>query len=1209
MAKESIEAALKRFDERYYKLRLDRTVLENFGSNLLSYMKQINLAVKNNESEEHIKNIVNRFLKATFYSDSKFEINAYKRVDSSIIYDNKLYAILETKKPSNKTQMVTEDDINRKALWEIVYYYLCETRNVSGKKVKPNYESEIRRLIITDSRVWVLINAQDIDKICEGYIEKLFFKFENNQLPYKDVDKFYGALNDYFAQIDITKKLRYVHFEIDKIYSKKASWQYLFKIFKRDYLLKDGYKQIAKTHVLNGKFYQELLYLMGFKETKANKKNVIIIDPSVKGSLANQVYTILTDEKAQSEAMAKEETFEIVLVWINRLLFIKLFEGQLISFNGDYPEYRILDNEKIRSFQDVQHLFFDVLGKREREDTSFMQQFEKIPYLNSSLFERYDVETKYVNIREIQNESIQKKKASVLGKRSPDMIPLLEYIIDFLNSFSFTAQNINADEKVTSTEIIDASVLGLIFEKINGYKEGSFYTKSFVTEYICQETIEKTVIDKLNKEFGWQCNSIDDVKFSMDSNSYIQIKRINEIIDNLKICDPAVGSGHFLVSALNRIIALKRELGVLLKHDEKSPLREYDIAVIDDVLCIFDGQGKEFKYEPNDFLSQSIQKTLFVEKRKIIENCLFGVDINPNAVAICQLRLWIELLKNAYYENGIMETLPNIDINIKCGNSLISKLKFNIGKSISSKDAGLSKTDLTLIRKYKETVKKYHSVSDKQEKHELKKIVSTIKENLNIACQQMVLKPKGDNLYWSFSTDYAVDIYSNSFEWAIEFPEIISEKGYFLGFDCIIGNPPYIRVQELKHEEVDYYKSNYSTAWKRIDISTLFIELGYNLINSAGKVSYVTSNQFLTTDYGTLIRKYIADKGFANKIVDFGDLPIFDGALTYVSIFFFDKKPAKRKSFLFFKVPKLPFLLPAPEQFIDISYDSLEEDGWILKSKEVKSCLGKMKAATPDTLIKYAKCWAGAFTGKDDILMFLNEDKLPLDNEMTIPVIRADSCSRYSYARPTRKIFYPYTENGDNTILMPLSEIENKYPKTYAYIMEHADELKARKDSRKTFGDKEGWYGLVRFGKLSRFKKKKIVSPGEVKGNKFSLDITGSAFSCGRVFSVTSEDEKVSIEYILAFLNSELCEFYLHNTAAIKQGGYYSYSSTAIDALPFIYDEYKAKHIEDLVSHILQLKNNYEDSKELENEINEIFYDIYGFSEQEKKIVKQYLEM
>ena len=134
-----MEAALKRFDERYFKLRLNPTVLNVFGSNLDTYIRKINKAVKENESEEHIKNIVNSFLKASFYQNRLFEINAYKRADSAITYNGVLYAILEMKKPANKTEMVQEDDINRKALWEIVYYYLCESRDVSGTKVKPNY--------------------------------------------------------------------------------------------------------------------------------------------------------------------------------------------------------------------------------------------------------------------------------------------------------------------------------------------------------------------------------------------------------------------------------------------------------------------------------------------------------------------------------------------------------------------------------------------------------------------------------------------------------------------------------------------------------------------------------------------------------------------------------------------------------------------------------------------------------------------------------------------------------------------------------------------------------------------------------------------------------------------------------------------------------------------------------------------------------------
>ncbi len=547
MAKESIEVALKRFDERYYKLKIEVQTLDLFGRNLHTYMQMIETAIRNNESEEHLKKILNDFLTNSFYSNKRFSINTYKRADSAITFDAILYAIIEMKKPSNKAEMLREDDINRKALWEIVYYYLCETRDVSGTKVKQNFSSEIRRLIVSDSLSWYLFNAQDLDKICKGYIEQLYYKFVNKQLAYSDVDTFYQALKDYFEQIDITDKLRYVFFEIGKITQRKSQWQYLYKILRKDYLLKDGYKQIAKTHVLNRNFYQELLYLMGLKEDKLDGKNVIIIDHSTKNSLAGQVYKILVEEKEKPEDEAIEETFELVLVWINRLLFIKLFEGQLIAFNGDAPDYRILDLDKIHSFAEIQALFFDVLGKQKRDDTPFFDQFSNIPYLNSSLFERYDIEKRDVNIREIRNDLIDKKISSVLGKKAPDTLPLLDYLINFLNAYSFTALNSNeGDKAIPTNEIIDASVLGLIFEKINGYKEGSFYTKGFVTEYICQETIEAAVVDKLNKEFSWHCKTVDDLKMSIDYNSSAQIRKINELINTLHVCDPAVGSGHFL---------------------------------------------------------------------------------------------------------------------------------------------------------------------------------------------------------------------------------------------------------------------------------------------------------------------------------------------------------------------------------------------------------------------------------------------------------------------------------------------------------------------------------------------------------------------------------------------------------------------------------------------------------------------------------------
>jgi len=184
------------------------------------------------------------------------------------------------------------------------------------------------------------------------------------------------------------------------------------------------------------------------------------------------------------------------------------------------------------------------------------------------------------------------------------------------------------------------------------------------------------VVQKFNETKNWNCTDLVQLYDKIDNR-----KEANAIVNNLKICDPAVGSGHFLVSALNEIIAIKSDLKILIDRDGKR-LKEYSVEVQNDELIVTDDEGELFDYNPRSKESQRLQETLFHEKQTIIENCLFGVDVNPNSVKICRLRLWIELLKNTYYRpTGELETLPNIDINIKCGNSLISRYNLKLKKA------------------------------------------------------------------------------------------------------------------------------------------------------------------------------------------------------------------------------------------------------------------------------------------------------------------------------------------------------------------------------------------------------------------------------------------------------------------------------------------------------------------------------------------------
>ena len=202
-------------------------------------------------------------------------------------------------------------------------------------------------------------------------------------------------------------------------------------------------------------------------------------------------------------------------------------------------------------------------------------------------------------------------------------------------------------------------------------------------------------------------------------------KEANQIINSLKICDPAVGSGHFLVSALNEIIAIKSDLKIL-QDRAGHRLKEYQFEVVNDELIVTDEDGELFEYNPANKESQRIQEALFHEKQTIIENCLFGVDINPNSVKICRLRLWIELLKNAYYKNeNELETLPNIDINIKCGNSLISRFALDA----DLKQALRKSASKYSIDSYRAAVATYRNAGNKEEKRAMERLISEIKSN------------------------------------------------------------------------------------------------------------------------------------------------------------------------------------------------------------------------------------------------------------------------------------------------------------------------------------------------------------------------------------------------------------------------------------------------------------------------------------------------
>ena len=669
----------KALNKAFLKMKPNRSEIESFKSNLITLLDRTN----DTESEEFHKNLVIDFLKKTYYDPNHF-INTKGRNDLVIHNGNNASSsvgvIIEAKKPTNKAEMISTKKLNAKAFQELVLYYLRE--RITHKNL------EVKYLVATNINEWFIFDATLFDRLFaqNKNLVKQFNDFEGGRLADTKTDFFYKQIAEPFIG-DIKTEIEFTYFDLQEYQkplrnSDKADDTKLialFKLLSAEHLLKLPFTNDSNS--LDKRFYSELLHIIGLTETKDGSKKLIERNKEGErnsGSILEDAIIQLDsldkinrlDRPSQFGSNQQERLFnvglELSITWINRILFLKLLEAQLITYHKGDKSYSFLSLDKIKNYDDLNSLFFQVLARKyDDRNQDVKKAFEKVPYLNSSLFEPTEIEQVTLFISNLKDDkTIPIISSTVLkndqGKKRTGNLTTLEYLFDFLNAYDFTSEG-SEEIQEDNKSLINASVLGLIFEKINGYKDGSFFTPGFITMYMCRETIRKSVVQKFNETKKWNCSTVEELYDKIEDR-----KEANDIVNSIKICDPAVGSGHFLVSALNEMIAIKNDLKILQDRTGKR-LKEYQVEVVNDELIVTDEEGELFDYNPTNKESQRIQETLFHEKQTIIENCLFGVDINPNSVKICRLRLWIELLKNAYYKNATeLETLPNIDINIKC---------------------------------------------------------------------------------------------------------------------------------------------------------------------------------------------------------------------------------------------------------------------------------------------------------------------------------------------------------------------------------------------------------------------------------------------------------------------------------------------------------------------------------------------------------------
>jgi hypothetical protein len=348
---------------------------------------------------------------------------------------------------------------------------------------------------------------------------------------------------------------------------------------------------------------------------------------------------------------------------------------------------------------------------------------------------------------------------------------------------------------------------------------------------------------------------------------------------------------------------------------------------------------------------------------------------------------------------------------------------------------------------------------------------------------------------------------------------------------------------------IDYLKEQYQVAYRRIDISLMFFELATEVCRTDGKASYISSLQFRNSTYGDMLREFLAQEN-VEKIVDFGDLPVFEDVTTYVGILVWGPKERTNSTVNYTKVNSLSeelveILRNESESEVVTQYQTTlpPDEEWTFTSKQQEAVIEELEENP--RLTEFAESHTGMFTGRDEIFLFDPEEanESDIEDEIFLDIIRGGDPERWHLPQASKKSIYPYKEVNGKTQLLSVSTLQNEYPNAYEYLVSNKQELAERQDSReKIRGD--DWYKLTRPGRISVFNSRKIVTSGESKQNQFCIDEDGSGFSNARVFSIVPE--KLSVEAILAMLNSKVSEFYLHSISRIKQGGYYSYSCRAL---------------------------------------------------------------
>lgn len=869
-----------------------------------------------------------------------------------------------------------------------------------------------------------------------------------------------------------------------------------------------------------------------------------------------------------------------------RNFMTRLFNQEIVKYNNFFDEI-------------LEPLFYEALAKP--RDYDYFSRFEcKIPFLNGGLFEPikdYD----WVNTKiEIDNDIFRK------------------IIIETFDKFNFT---IKEDEPLEREVAVDPEMLGKVFENlldVNDRKsKGAFYTPREIVHYMCQqslinyletnseikrEDLEKFIL-KGDLALDYLRRVTDSKKFDVKEEFMIpdsirrNYEKLDELLTNIKICDPAVGSGAFPVGMMNEIVKARQVLQYFSPDKEKS---DYDL------------------------------------KRETIENCLHGVDIEPSAVEITKLRFWLSLIVD---ENDMqnIKPLPNLDNKIMCGNSLIEEFEgvklFNddlISAQIREKEEKQSSLEKYTKQKIKESQLKLERLQRLQKDYfnedngpKKKQLMKEI-ENLEWEFIEATLKEQNNEDALKKLEQYKRSKSKPFFLWKLYFSEVFQRENP--GFDVCIANPPYVEFKNLDKQSKLEIEKSFESAKGKYDLYIPFIEKCVkSLSRKKGFITFICPTRFLKRDYGGGIRKFISSNARVFEIIDFTDFQIFSEAMTYTGIFSFINLQNSEGDFYFKKLKsakdiqhnKIPILMNSKEntivsEVIPVKLNTLTENPWIFHENTFGILIDKITKNSMTLRDLSEGIYQGIATGKDEVFV-LKDDEVKdsrIEEKMLQPFLKGKDIDKYKLKWAKNYVIYPYNDQGK---VVPESELKIKFPNLYKYLLSKKQDLSGR-----AYFDKSNklWYELWNQRNLNRFKQLKIITLDNAQKNSFCLDEAGFLGSTTSYSIILKNKHIGNYKYLLSLLNSNLLNFYHKNMTIPQAGGFYRYQAIFIENFPIKDIPEKAqKPFIEIVDKILDiakeedyLKNPDKQAKvkAYEKQIDKMVYELYELTIEEIKIVEEF---